>query len=478
MLRTPAQFKRSLRDGRVVYFKGKRVEDVTTHPDLGVGVAHVALDFELAESSEHRDLFTYETENGERASRYFKPPQNIDDLLKRNAMIETSTQLGGGVVQLIKEIGTDCLFALFHVAAEVDKRAGTNYSERVQNFYRHCRDNDCAMAVAQTDVKGDRARPPSEQAHPDYYVRVVERRDDGIVVRGAKAHTTATPYVNELFVIPTRALGENDKDYAVAFATPVNANGLRMIASPFGATSHSAFHNPVSSRHHMTETLTIFDDVFVPWERVFLCGEWQAAGLLALTFVEYHRFTAISYKPPMLDLLIGASALMAEFNGIVRASHVREKMFHLVNYVETIRALTKAAAYECKPRAANLVVPDPVITNICKYDFASHYHQMIQYVQDIAGGLLVTGPSEEDVNHPDTRGDIEKFFGGAGGVDGITRLKLFNLIRDIAASDFGGYHEVLAIHAEGSLEAQKITITRGFDVERCKRLAKEIAGIE
>ena len=182
------------------------------------------------------------------------------------------------------------------------------------------------MAVAQTDVKGDRSRGPTEQVHPDYYVRIVDRRNDGIVVRGAKIHTSVTPNANELFVIPTRNLTEADKDYAVAFCIPLNTRGLKMIASPYGRGHDSTFTHPVSSGHKMMETLTIFDDVFVPNDRVFLNGEWQFAGALAKTFVEFHRFTAISYKLPLLDLLVGSALLIAEQNGIDKAGHVREKL--------------------------------------------------------------------------------------------------------------------------------------------------------
>ena len=476
--RSVAEYKAGLNDGRTLFFKGNRVEDVTRHPDLGVGAEHASLDFALAEDAAYRDLMTFKIpETGETISRYFVSPTNTDDLLKRREMIETSTRLGSGVVLLIKEIGTDALFALSLVAKRIDEGYGTDYLKRVEAYHQHCQQEDLSMAVAQTDVKGDRSLAPSEQTHPDYYVRVVEERDDGIVVRGAKAHTTCAPYVDEIIVLPTRNLTEQDKGYAVAFAVPANAPGLKMIVSPFGASSSSDFHNPVSSHHRMIESLTIFDDVFVPKERVFMNGEWDFAGGLATTFVQFHRFTAVSYKPPLCDLLTGAAALIAEHNGISRASHVREKLMHLINYAETVRALSKAAAVDCA-QIDGVAIPNSIITNVAKFYFASNYHQMISYVQDIAGGLVVTGPSEEDVTNPETRDYIEKYLGGAAGVPTLDRLKLVNLIRDLTASDFGGYNELLAIHAEGSLEAQKITIYREYDLERCKSLAKQAAGIE
>jgi 4-hydroxybutyryl-CoA dehydratase / vinylacetyl-CoA-Delta-isomerase len=473
-LRSPSEFKEGLRDGRVVYYRGELVKDVVAHHDLGIGVEHVSLDFAMAEEPEHRDLMTWvDLKVGERVSRFFKTPTDAADLLKRREMIERSTQRGGGVVLLIKEIGTDALFALDIVTAHLDNALGTEYRQRVAAFHEECKKKDLSLAVAQTDVKGDRSLLPSEQEHPDYYVHIVEERADGIVVRGAKAHTTCAPYVDELIVLPTRAFKENDADYAVAFAVPVNAPGVKLVASPFGSSPPSTFHHPVSARHRMIDTLTIFDDVFIPNERIFLKGEWQYAGPLANTFVEFHRFTAASYKPPLCDLFIGAAALLAEHNGIAKASHVREKLTKLIIYTETVRGLTLAAAHNCTVRETGTAVPNISYSNLAKYHFANNYHQAVSWVQDIAGGLVVTGPSEEDLENPETRPYIERFLGGSKGVDAIERLRAINLVRDLTASTFGGYNELLAIHAEGSLETQKITILRDYDVGRCVELAKK-----
>ena len=477
-LRSAEEYKAGLRDDRVVYAKGEQVEDVTCHEDLGIAVEHAALDFHLAEDPEHSELMTWEDpESGERCSRYFKRPGNTEDLLNRREMIERSTRLGGSVVLLVKEIGTDSLFALDLVSRVVDSKAGTGYKARVKAYHELCQHRDLTMAVAQTDVKGDRSLLPSQQEHPDYYVHIVEEREDGIVVRGAKAHTTCAPYVDELIVLPTRALKEEDAAYAVAFAVPVNAPGVKLVASPFGSPHPNPFHHPVSAKHRMIDTLTIFDDVFVPHDRVFLKGEWEAAGFLANTFVEFHRFTAVSYKPPLCDLFIGAAALLAEYNGIEKASHVREKITRLIAYTEIVRGLSRAAAYDCRITDHGLAVPNIVLTNLAKYYFANNYHQAVSWVQDIAGGLVVTGPSDQDLENPEIRPYIDHFLGGKKGVSAEDRLRAFNLVRDLTASSFGGYNELLAIHAEGSLEAQKITIFRDYDVERCKQLAREAIGL-
>ncbi len=475
-LRTPQQYIDSLRDERTVFYRGEKVADVTTHAVIQKAVHHAALDFEMAEEPKYRDLAVVKDSAGD-YSRYYKLPASTDDLLKRSQLIEAATALGKTLVVLVKEIGTDALFALHRVSRQVDRKYETEYLQRVQAFYKHCRDNDLALSVAQTDVKGDRSAGPLSQPDPDMYTRIVERRPDGIVVRGAKIHTSCTTNVNELIVLPTRALSEADKDYAVSFAIPVNTPGLKLIASPYGGSPKAEFDAPLSADRKMMETITIFDDVFVPWDRVFLAGEHDFAGALALGFVEYHRFTAVSYKLPLVDALIGSALLMADLNGISKAAHVRDKLIWLISYAETLRALTEMAAIRGAADADGIFAPDALTTNMAKYHFAHHYHEALQHVQDIAGGMLVTGPGVEDFASPETGDLLRKYLGGRAGIDGEVRTRAMNMVSDLTTGDFGGYHAVLAIHAEGSLEAEKLMISRAYDARRTLEYAKELAGI-
>jgi aromatic ring hydroxylase len=475
-LRTPQQYIDSLKDGRTVYFRGQQVQDVTTHPVIKKAVHHACLDYEMAEDPATRDLAVVE-EGGDRYSRYFKIPASTDDLLKRSALIEAATAAGRTLVVLVKEIGSDALFALHRVSRQVDQKYETDYLQRVQAFYRHCRDNDLTISVAQTDVKGDRSQGPLGQADPDMYTHIVERRPDGIVVRGAKIHTSCTTNTNELIVLPTRAMAESDADYALAFAIPVNTPGVKLVASPYGASAKSEFDAPLSAERKMMETITIFDDVFVPWERVFLAGEHDFAAPLALGFVEYHRFTAVSYKLPLVDALIGAGLLMADLNGITRAAHVRDKLVWLTSYAETLRALTEMAAIRGRPDEHGIYAPDALTTNMAKWHFAHNYHEALQHVQDIAGGMLVTGPGVEDFANAETGPLLRKYLAGKAGADGEARTRAMNMVSDLTTGDFGGYHAVLAIHAEGSLEAEKLMITRSYDSRRALAYAKKIAGL-
>ena len=469
-LRTADEYRAGLVDGRTLFYRGQAVPDLNAVPELRVAVDHAAHDFDLVADPAFRELaVTTDPDTGAEFSTYYKVPRDAEDLLERMRLIDASTAEGGTVVTLIKEIGTDATFALLR------KLAGES-CEKALAFHEHCRDNDLAVAVAQTDVKGDRSVGPSKQSDPDLYVHVVDQSADGIVVRGAKCHTTSSANADELVVLPTRAMGPADEDYAVAFAVPVNTPGLELYVSSYSGREHNDFEFPLSSGHKLLESLTVFNDVFVPWDRVFLCREPELAGSVALTFVEYHRFTAVSYKLPLLDAFVGGSALMAEMNGVAKAGHIRDKLTHLISYSETVRALTEMAALRAQVEEG-IAFPDPMTTNMAKFTFASGYHQALEWVQDCAGGLLVTGPGGDDWDSADVRPVLEKYFRAASG-SAEERLRLMHVISDLTARDLGGYHAVLAVHAEGSIEAEKMQILRSYDSRRALAYTKKIAGID
>ena len=477
-LRTADEYLESLRDGRTVYYRGARVSDVTTHPVIGLAAKHAAIDYTLAHNPAHRDLCVVDDGAGE-YSRYYQVPRSTDHLMKRRELIELATTEGATLVVLIKEIGTDALAGLLRVSPAIDRQHGTEYAKRVQAYYERCRDSDLAVAVAQTDVKGDRSLGPSSQDDPDLYVHIVERRSDGIVVRGAKAHTSVSTNANELIVLPTRAMRETDKDYALSFALPIDTPGLVLLASAFDShgPQTSDTELPISARHKMMETTTVFDDVFVPWDRVFLAGEHEFAGPLALGFVEHHRFTAISYKLPLVDAMVGSALVMADMNGIAKAGHVREKLVQLICYAETLRGLTHYAAMMGCPREEEIVAPNTMYVNMAKYHFAHGYHDAVRNVQDIAGGALVTGPGAEDLESEETAKYYNKYYAGHG-VSGGDRLKALTFVKNLVASEFGAYQEVLAVHAEGSLEAEKQMVARSYDGRRAIALVRRLAGLD
>ena len=472
-LRTAQEYKESLRDGRVVYLCGERVEDVNTPPMLKTCIETSALDYEMTEMPEYRDLAVVTLESGEPISRYYNQPENGEDLLKRHELMVAATKLGGGAIPFTHDIASDTINAINITANLMGK---TEYVERGESYRRYLQKNDLAVAVAVTDVKGDRTLRPSspKQSHPDYYVRVVDKDSKGITVRGAKAHITAAAYFNEMLVIPSRNMTEEDADYAVAFAVPVNTKGIKQICHPtksgFGPLDFPVDDRPV--RWH-TDSLIIFDDVFVPWERVFLCGEWQFAMQLVYNFAYFHRHTAASYRIPISEMMVGMAQAMAEYNGIDRAFHVREKITDLVIYLNMLKSLSKAACVDYVVHGG-FATPNPVIPNMAKYHFANNYHDCVKIVQDMAGGLLSTAPTYKDFQNPEISDYIEKYLGGKAGITAERRLRMLQLIRRILDPEI----EVLAVHGEGSFEAQRMTIFAEAlpEIQECKKFVEIEAG--
>lgn len=477
-LRTPEEFRDSLRDDRTVYFQGERVRDVTAHPVLRIGVESAAVDYQIAEDPDNRHFAVVPGPDGQPSSRFFLAPRNSDDLLKRHLLIEAGSRICFGFPPFAKEGGSDALNTAALVSKKVDQQFGTGYHGRVEEFRRYLQQNDLSVAITMTDPKGDRSLRPSQQADKDLYLRMVAERRDGVVVRGAKAHITSSPYTNELFVLPCRQMTETDRDYAVAFAIPANSPGVKMIVSATAATPVRLMDHPVSSSYHIIESLVVFEDVFVPHERLFLKREWQYAGLAAHLFATYHRVTAAAYKYPFAELLVGAAKLMAEYNGLDRMSHIRDKLSWLVTYAETIRALTRAACMNpVEDRDTGMVYPDPILGNAAKFYFADNYHHCVKLVQDIAGGIVATVPSEEDYLNPETRPLLDKYLRGAADVPAEHRLRVIKLVKDLVASDMGGYWEVTSIHAEGSLAAQRLAVYGSADFPRYESAAKRAARI-
>jgi 4-hydroxybutyryl-CoA dehydratase/vinylacetyl-CoA-Delta-isomerase len=476
-VRTAEQYLKSLKDGRVVYCLGEKVKDVTEHPFLKICANWCAAYYVLAQDPNYRDLFTAKNEEGELVSFNFLPLRTQQDLLRRRETVLALARMCFGKPSGAQFTGIDGLNALTVISKRLDKECGTNYSKNVENYRKYMQKSDLTIALAMTDAKGDRSLRPSQQKpHQDYYVRIVDERPDGIIVRGAKAHISHSPCNNEILVLPCRAMREDDKDYAVSFAIPANSKNLTMICSePEVKEPGDLLDYPIGASIYLADSLLIFDDVFVPKERIFLKREWPFAGQIAYMFGNFHRLSAESYKAIELEYLTGAAALMAEYNGIERASHVVQKLTWLTTYTETVRVLGQAACEHCVSEPdSDLVYPNPMYANIAKFFFADNFHQAIKILQDIGGGIIGTIPSSKDFFNPDTKHQIEKYLGGKVGIPTEHRVKLIRLIRDLTSA----YEGVLTIHAEGSMAAQELSIYILADFERYKAAAKRAARIE
>lgn len=468
------EYKARLDDGRVVYYKGERIKNVATDPNLKTCVNTMAVDYEMAHDPKYRDLAVVDdTQLGEPVSRYYHKPTTADDLLKAHDLIVTSTALGDGYIPLAHDIGADALNAI-SITAHI--MGNQDYIDRVENFRTYMKKQDVSACAAVTCVKGDRMLRPSDpgQLHPDYYVHVVDKNDKGIIVRGAKVHITGAAYAEEILAVPCRQMSEADADYAVAFAIPPNTKGITQVVRPF-RSSISSIEFPVDRPLRMhTDSLIIFDDVLIPWERVFLCGEWKYAATMVYNFALLHRRTGCAYRVPLSEQLLGFGVAIAEYNGVSKAPHVREKLTDLVVYLETLKSLSKAACLDFVTHG-DMAVPNPVTTNIAKYHFAHNYHDVVKIVEDLAGGLLVTAPTYKDYQLPELQGYIDKYLSAKKGISTEQRLRMFDLIRRMTGADL----ETICLHGEGSPMAERMTIF--MEAQRvmadCRKLVEEMAGI-
>lgn len=475
MLKTPQEYINSLKDGRVVYCNGERVE-VTEHPILRICRDWVAMDYVLNQDPRYRDLLTSVIEGGERVSFALTPQRTREDLLRLREVVKLWARVCFGKPSGAKFVAKDGLNAVTVVSRRVDKKYGTCYAENVEAYRRHLQKDDLAFAMCLTDAKGDRSLRPSQQkTHQDYYVHIVDETKDGIIVRGAKTHISQAPLCNELLIAPCRAMHQDDRAYAVSFGVPANAKGVTLIsAEPEVTADVSLFDHPIAGSVFINDATIIFDDVFIPKERIFLKGEWEFAGQVAYMFANFHRLSAETYKAMELELFTGAAALIAEYNGIEKAAHVQDKLTWLAMYTEAVEILGRAACEHCISEPdSDLVYPNPMVANICKFYFADNWHQATKYIQDIAGGIVATCPSSKDYFNPDTHDLLDKYLGGRAGVPTEYRLRMVKLIRDLTSS----YEDVLTIHAEGSLAAQKLSILSLADFDRYKAAAKRAARI-
>ncbi len=478
MIKTRDEFIKSLNDGRLVYYRGETVANVAEHPILKVPVKHAASIYSLQADTTYKDIMLVNTTEYGEMSSFYKIPENSSDLMKRHRLIYETTRIGRGQFNIIKAIGSDALFALMYVSRLMDKKYDKGYYKRVMKYYRYVVDNDLALSVAQTDVKGDRSLKPSDQDDPDLYVHIVKRDNNGIYVSGAKAHTTQSIASHDIIVLPTRNMAERDRDYAVAFSTPANAPGITMISRPLKEveTTVNDGLSIIGKENIEVETVTIFDNVFIPHEKVFLDGEYDFSGILAVMFPTFHRFTAISYRAALADFLIGIGKLLAEYNGTDNKPNIMRNMKPLISYKEILRATAIAASHECN-KLNGLAVPDVVYTNVGKLYANENYTDIIKNIVDIAGGLVATLPAYEDFKNPHEEKLLIKYLRGKDKDSTMERIKVLQTLREFISS-MGSLYLAGMIHAEGSIEASILELYRSYKYEDSKNLGKYASNIK
>lgn len=443
------------------------------HPDLLPGINVISLTFDLAQDPNYADLVTVHVE-GEKINRFNHIPRNTEDLINKITMVRRCCQKVGGCIQ--RCMGNDSLTALSAVTYTMDEKLGTEYHKRFLKYFDYFKKNDLVGSAAMTDVKGDRSLRPHQQADRDLYLRFIEKNNEGIVVRGAKAHNSISPYSDELIVMPTRALTKNDQEYAVSFAIPADAEGVVLVSRSVFNRQKKKFDLPVD-KFGESGSITIFDDVLIPWERVFMCGEWQFAGALTSAFSRSHRHTYCGCKPATTDILLGAASLIAEYNGVERASHIGGKLAELIATSELIFACGIASATQGEKTLAGTFLPDRIFSNVGRFYAGRQFHHECEIIHDIAGGLATTMPEDEDLSDPKIWTFMEKYLKGKANVPVEYRIRCLRLIEDLTVSHLGGHKLVGGIHGGGSPEMEKIAIIQEYNLEEKKDIVKELAGI-
>lgn len=462
-----------------VYMFGELIENPTEHPMIRPSLNSVAMTYALAQQKEYEDLMTATSHlTGKKVNRFTHLHQGTEDLLKKSKMCRLLGQKTGSCFQ--RCVGMDAGNAVYSTTYEMDQKYGTEYHKRFVEYWKHVQEEDLVIDGAMTDTKGDRGRSPSAQSDPDQYLHVVERRPDGIVVRGAKAHQTGIVNSHEMLVMPTITMKSEDKDYAVCFAVPSDAEGVFMI---YGRQScdtrkleEDADIDVGNKNFGGHEALVIFDNVFVPNERIFMDGETDFSGILVERFAGYHR-QSYACKTGVGDVLIGAAALAADYNGVPRASHIKDKLIEMTHLNETMYACSIACACEGHQTCAGNYEIDMLLANVCKQNVTRFPFEIARLAEDIAGGLMVTMPSEQDLRNEKLKPYIEKYLKGVDGISTEDRMRILRLIENMTLGTAAVGYRTESLHGAGSPQAQRIMISRQGHIEEKKKMAKNIARI-
>lgn len=480
-LMTGSQYVESIRERTMeVYMFGKKIQYPTEHPILRPSLNSVKMTYDLAQLPEYQDLMTVVSpETGERINRFTHIHRSTEDLIKKVKMQRLLGQKTGSCFQ--RCVGMDAFNAVYSTTYELDQQYHTHYFENFKKFMLHCQHLDLTVDGAMTDPKGNRSLPPHAQADPDLYLRVVERRDDGIIVRGAKAHQTGAINSHELIIMPTCSMGPEDKDYAVSFAVPVDAKGIFMVIGRQSCDTRKLENCPMDVGNVQfggVEALVVFDDVFIPNERIFLNGETEFAGMMVERFAGYHRQSYGGCKVGVGDVLIGAAALAADYNGVSKASHIKDKLIEMTHLNETLFSCGIACSAEgCPTKSGNYLI-DLLLANVCKQNITRYPYEIVRLAEDIAGGLMVTAPSEADFKDSKIGPYIEKYLKGVADIPTENRLRILRLLENLCLGTAAVGYRTESMHGAGSPQAQRIMIARQSDLSSKKDLAKNLAGID
>jgi len=480
-LMTGEQYIESIRKMNMqVYMFGKKIENPVDDPILRPSLNSVRATYDLAQIEEYKDLMLAKSPfTGGIVNRFTHIHENTEDLIKKVKMLRLLGRKTGSCFQ--RCVGMDSFNAVYSTTYETDKKYGTSYHKNFIEFMKYCQENDLTVDGAMTDPKGDRSLPPHKQEDPDLFLRVVERREDGIVVRGAKAHQTGAINSHEVIIMPTISMSPEDKDYAVSFSVPMDTKGIFMIVGRQSCDTRKLEGSQMdvgNSEYGGMEALVIFEDVFVPNDRIFQNGETEFAGMLVERFAGYHRQSYGGCKVGVGDVLIGAAATAADYNGASKASHVKDKLIEMTHLNETLYCCGIACSAEGRITESGNYMIDLLLANVCKQNVTRFPYEIVRLAEDIAGGLMVTAPSEVDFRDPEIGPYVEKYLKGSNITSTENRLKILRLIENMSLGAAAVGYRTESLHGAGSPQAQRIMIARQGNLEMKKKLAKAIAKIE
>jgi 4-hydroxybutyryl-CoA dehydratase/vinylacetyl-CoA-Delta-isomerase len=477
-IETTADYMTSLRKlDPVIYYRGERIKDVTSHPATAPHVRSAAMTYSLANTDEHRDLATATSHlTGNVISRFTHVHQSVEDLIKKIKLLRVLGQKTGTCFQ--RCVGFDAINSVYTVTYEIDQKLGTDYFERFKKWLVDIQNQNLMVVGAMTDPKGDRSKGPAQQSDPDQYVHVVKRTRDGVVIRGAKLHMTGAVNSHEILVMPTTALDEQSKDYAIVCALPVDADGVTMI---FGRQAGDDRRDNLERidvgkpRFGAVggEAVIVFDDVFVPREKVFVNGETDFTGSLVYRFAAHHRANYGACKTGLMDVLTGAVSYLAQVQGTAKASHVKEKITEMIHLSETLYSSSIATSAEGWQTPSGGYMVNTMLANVCKQNVTRFHFEVARLALDLAGGFIATLPSEYDLKSEDVGHLVKKYFSGVEGIPTEERIRIGRLIEAMT----GGTALVESMHGAGSPQAQRVMIFREGELEKKIKLAKVLAGI-
>ena len=457
------------------YILGEKIESPQEHPLIKHMVAGVAETYNLAQDAEGKKHLVAKSDLiDEDVSRFTKFYTSRDDLLAKVRMLKFLTQRIGTC--FMRCTGMDAMNAVGIETYNCDQKYGTSYHKRLVNFVKNMQQRDSVVVSGVTDVKGDRSKRPSQQADPDMYLHIVDRDSKGIVVRGAKIHQTGSLCAHWALIVPTRTMQEADKDYAVSFAVPIDTEGVVHVYGRGTLEARELQDCDLGNiKYSKFAPMILFNDVFVPWEQVFLAGEYEYAGPMVINFGNYHRHSHGGCKCGVGDVIIGAAALSADYNGLPRVSHINNKLAEMLKTTEAIYGCSIAASVEAEPTESGIYNVDPVLSNTSKLYEGKELQEVIRMMIEIAGGQVADLPSDKDLENPEIGPLLRKYLKGAESVSTEDRIRLFRLIEKLA---FESRDIVSNIHGAGSPETHRMTILRNADIESKKKLAKDLAGIK